>query len=42
MKGVDEEAAFELLRKASSHSNRKLRDIARAIVDGAVRPDATP
>jgi GAF domain-containing protein len=39
VKGVDEEAAFELLRKASSHSNRKLRDIARAIVDGAVRPD---
>jgi GAF domain-containing protein len=37
VQGIDADAAFELLRKASSHSNRKLRDVARAIVDGAVR-----
>ena len=35
--GVSEDEAFALLRRASSHSNRKLRDVARAIVDGALR-----
>jgi GAF domain-containing protein len=35
--GVDEDAAFDLLRAASSRSNRKLRDIAQSIVDGARR-----
>lgn len=32
---VDEEAAFIILRRASSHSNRKLRDIAADLVDAA-------
>jgi GAF domain-containing protein len=34
-RGVGEEVAFEVLRRASSHSNRKLRDIAQEIVDRA-------
>jgi GAF domain-containing protein len=32
---IDEEAAFALLRRASSHTNRKLRDVARQWVDEA-------
>jgi GAF domain-containing protein len=35
--GVDAEEAFTLLRRQSSHSNRKLRDIAQTVVDGAWR-----
>jgi hypothetical protein len=31
--GIDEDAAFDLLRTASSSSNRKLRDIASAVVE---------
>jgi AmiR/NasT family two-component response regulator len=31
---VDAEAAFEILREASQRYNRKLREIAQAIVDG--------
>ena len=41
--GVDSEAAFAMLSRASQTANRKLRDIAQAIVDGASRerpPDA--
>jgi GAF domain-containing protein len=36
-RGCSDEEAFDLLRQASSRSNRKLRDIARSIVDGARR-----
>lgn len=32
---VDQDEAFSLLRQASSHSNRKLRDIAADLVDSA-------
>ncbi|SNR98379.1 GAF and ANTAR domain-containing protein [Blastococcus mobilis] len=35
----DAEAAFALLAAASQRSNRKLRDIAQAIVDGVTAPD---
>ncbi len=35
--GVDEDEAFALLRRASSHSNRKLRDVAHTVVTGARR-----
>jgi len=35
--GVDEEEAFALLRRTSSHSNRKLRDVARGIVESTGR-----
>jgi GAF domain-containing protein len=31
--GCDEDAAFELLRRASQDHNRKLRDVARTVVD---------
>jgi PAS domain S-box-containing protein len=34
---VDADAAFELLREASSRNNRKLRDIAQAVLDHHVR-----
>jgi GAF domain-containing protein len=37
-RGCTDEEAFDVLRQASSRSNRKLRDIARTIVDGARRP----
>jgi GAF domain-containing protein len=36
-RGCGDEEAFEILRQASSRSNRKLRDIARSLVDGARR-----
>jgi GAF domain-containing protein len=36
-RGCSDEEAFDLLRQASSRSNRKLRDIARSIVDGVRR-----
>ncbi len=35
--GLDAEAAFEVLREASQRYNRKLRDIARGIVESAQR-----
>jgi transcriptional regulator with GAF, ATPase, and Fis domain len=35
--GCDEETAFGLLVKASQRENRKLRDVARRIVDDAIR-----
>src|SRR4051812_5684556 len=35
---VDAEQAFEILRDASQRYNRKLRDIAAGIVDGAQKP----
>ena len=35
--GIDAEQAFEVLRGASQRYNRKLRDIARGIVDGTQR-----
>jgi GAF domain-containing protein len=35
--GVDGDEAFQMLSRASQTSNRKLRDIAQAIVDGAQR-----
>ena len=36
----DAEEAFNLLAAASQRSNRKLRDIARAIVDGVTGRDS--
>jgi GAF domain-containing protein len=33
------EASFEVLRRYSSHSNRKLRDVAQLVVDQRVLPD---
>lgn len=36
-RGVDADEAFDLLREASQRYNRKLRDIARGIVDGTRR-----
>jgi hypothetical protein len=38
-RAVGEEEAFDLLRQASQHSNRKLRDIAADLVD-ATEPEA--
>jgi AmiR/NasT family two-component response regulator len=35
---VDADQAFELLREASQRYNRKLRDIASGIVEGAQQP----
>ena len=35
---IGAETAFELLRRWSSHTNRKLRHISRLIVDAASRP----
>jgi len=32
---IDEDAAFDLLRRASQRENRKLRDIAAELVDRA-------
>ena len=42
--GIDPDAAFELLRRWSSHSNTKLRLISEALVAAAThrRPDETP
>jgi GAF domain-containing protein len=37
VEGVDEDDAFALLRRRSSHSNRKLRDVAQTVVAGARR-----
>jgi GAF domain-containing protein len=37
VQGVGDEEAFELLRRASSHRNKKLRDVAAGIVAGARR-----
>ena len=36
-RGCTDEEAFDVLRQASSRSNRKLRDLARAVVEGARR-----
>jgi GAF domain-containing protein len=36
---VDADGAFELLRQRSQHSNRKLRDVARDVVGGAMEGD---
>lgn len=36
-KGVDAETAFAMLTTASQHQNRKLTDVARALVDTATR-----
>ena len=33
------EASFEVLRRYSSHSNRKLRDVAQLVVDQRALPD---
>ena len=33
---VSADTAFDLLRQQSQHANRKLRDLAREIVDGVV------
>ena len=32
--GIDDDAAFEMLRDASRTDNRKLMDLATAVVDG--------
>jgi GAF domain-containing protein len=37
VQGIGDEEAFELLRRASSHRNKKLRDVAQSIVEGARR-----
>jgi GAF domain-containing protein len=37
VQGCSDEDAWELLRRASSHRNKKLRDVARAIVEGTRR-----
>lgn len=36
--GIDPETAFGLLRRWSSHTNHKLRDISRLLVDTAAQP----
>lgn len=37
--GISEDEAFEMLRSASQRMNRKLREVARSIAEGAPRPD---
>lgn len=37
--GVDPDAAFDLLRRRSQHENRKLRDIAAEVLQGATGPE---
>jgi hypothetical protein len=39
--GIDADTAFALLRRWSSHSNVKLRDICRLLVDTAAQPSDT-
>jgi AmiR/NasT family two-component response regulator len=34
--------AFDILRRASQHLNRKLRDVAQNLVDTGERPDTGP
>src|SRR3954451_62575 len=36
--GIDADTAFALLRRWSSHTNLKLRDISRMLVDAATTP----
>lgn len=41
--GVDEQAAFAMLRAQSRHANRKIVDLAEAVVDGhALLPSVSP
>jgi AmiR/NasT family two-component response regulator len=40
--GVDADGAFDLLRQQSQHENRKLRDIAQALVDQQQRAPRGP
>ena len=38
--GIDDDTAFKVLRRWSSHSNIKLRDISQLVVDAASAPPA--
>lgn len=40
--GMDEDQAFEVLTRASQRENRKLRDIAKRMVDDAVARGRAP
>lgn len=40
--GVTADQAFEILRQASQHLNRKLRDVAQDLVDTGERPSSGP
>ncbi|MDQ1374883.1 MAG: hypothetical protein QOJ09_2221, partial [Actinomycetota bacterium] len=37
--GCDEDRAFDMLRRASQRTNRKLREIAHQVVEGAAGTD---
>jgi AmiR/NasT family two-component response regulator len=36
---ISSEQAFDILRRASQHLNRKLREVAQGLVDTGERPD---
>ncbi|HYI55574.1 MAG TPA: ANTAR domain-containing protein [Microlunatus sp.] len=40
--GIDADTAFEVLRRWSSHTNQKLRDISRLLVDAAAQQADAP
>ena len=40
--GINQERAFEVLRRYSSHSNTKLRDVAQSVVDSGSLPTEDP